>query len=192
MTGTVRLVSMPIARRTVLRLSLLALVLGALAQAPPALASCAPPEPLDQMIANSDVVIVGTVTALTNSDRWARVQVEEIWKGGLLPAIVEVHGGGADPNMFTSVDRTYVPGRYLFTLYRDGTALSDNACSGTTEWGDDLAAFRPSDWTGPDQENEPTPSGLDLGFLVPLVGIALVGVVLIGGAWFISRSRENG
>lgn len=181
---------MPIARRTVLWLPLVTAVLGAVAQAPAALASCAQPEPLDAVIAGSDVVLVGTVTALTNNDRWVKVQVEEIWKGGPLPAIVEVHGGPGDANTFSSVDRTYVPGRYLFTVFRDGTNLADNACSGTTEWNEDLAAFRPADWLGPEQSGDPAPSGPDLGFLVPVAGVGILALGFIWGAWLISRRRD--
>lgn len=181
---------MPTARRSVLRLLLLALLLASLAQAPAALASCAPPEPLDRLLATSDVVIVGTVTAVANNDRWAKVQVEEIWKGGPLPAILEVHGGGPDPNMMTSVDRTYAPDRYLFTLARDGTELLDNACSGTTVWSEDLARLRPADWQGPDQSSEPEPEGFDLGFLFPIAGVAMFALAIIGGAWLIGRARS--
>jgi len=187
----VRLGSMQIARRTVLPFSLFAVALGALAQAPAALASCAPPEPLDRVIESSDVVIVGTVTALTNNDRWAQVQVEEIWKGGPLSAIVEVHGGAGDTDVFTSVDRTYLPGRYLFTLAREGAGLSDNACSGTTEWSENLSSLRPSDWIGPDRSGDPAPSALDLGFLLPLVGVGIIALGLVGGAWLIGRARDS-
>lgn len=185
-----RLGPMSTVRRTLLRMSLVGLVVGSLAQAPAALASCAPPEPLDRVIATSDVVIVGTVTALANSDRWAQVKVEEIWKGGPLPATVEVHGGAGDPNTFSSVDRTYVPGRYLFTVFRDGTALADNACSGTTAWTEDLAAFRPADWTGPDQSAEPPPTGIELGVFLPWIAVAAVALVVIGGAWLVGRTRD--
>lgn len=181
---------MPITRRSVLRLSLLAMLLASLAHAPAALGSCAPPEPLDRLLATSDVVIVGTVTAVANNDRWAKVQVEEIWKGAPLPAIVEVHGGGPDPNTITSVDRTYEPRRYVFTLVRDGTELLDNGCSGTTAWSEDLAAFRPADWQGPDQGTEGEPEGFDLGFLLPIAGVGIVALVIIGGAWLVGRARS--
>ena len=181
---------MPIARRSVLRLSLFAMILASLAQAPAAHASCAPSEPLDRVIAGSDVVLVGTVTQLANNDRWAKVQVEEIWKGAPLPAVVEVHGGGPDPNTFSSVDRTYELGRYLFTLGRNGTELSDNACSGTTVWSQDLEAFRPADWLGPDQSTEPEPEAIDLGFLLPIAGVGIIALGIIGGAWLIGRARS--
>lgn len=181
---------MPTARRSALRLLLLAMLLTSLAHAPAVLASCAPPEPLERVVASSDVVLVGTVTAVANNDRWARVQVEEIWKGGPLEAIVEVHGGGPDPNMMTSVDRTYVPGRYLFTLGRNGIELLDNACSGTTVWSEDLARLRPADWLAPDQGTESEPEGLDLGFLLPIVGVGIVALAIIGGAWLIGRARS--
>jgi len=180
---------MSFGRNLALRLAPAALAALSLVQAPAALASCALPEPIDRVIANSEVVIVGTVTALANDGRWAKVSVEEIWEGGPLPAIVEVRGG-PEPGTASSVDRTFAQGRYLFTLFRDGAILSDNACSGTTAWVDDLGAFRPADWAGPDRAEADTPSGVDLGFLLPILGVAVVALGVIGGAWMIGRARD--
>ncbi|MEK6719067.1 MAG: hypothetical protein AABZ33_00195 [Chloroflexota bacterium] len=180
---------MSINRRTALRALVAVFALTALVPVPAALASCVEPRPLEQVIAGSEVVIVGTVTALANDGRWASVSVEEVWKGGPLPAIVEVRGG-PEPGTASSVDRTFAQGRYLFTLFRDGAILSDNSCSGTTAWVDDLGAFRPADWAGPDQAEADTPSGVDLGFLLPILGVAIVALGVIGGAWMIGRARD--
>lgn len=185
---------MPNARRRSLRLLLAgAFALSPLALAPATFASCAPSEPLERVIASSEVVIVGTVTALANDNRWAQVSVEQIWKGGPLPAVIEVRGG-PEPGTASSVDRQFVPARYLFTLYRDGTSLTDNACSGTTEWNDGLLGLRPADWAAPEGSPDPGSSGIDLsdvsGFLLPAFGVGLLAALVVGGSWLISRRAE--
>ncbi len=189
---------MPIGPRIALRLALLAIAMATFAQAPTALASCAPPEPLGRVIATSDVVIVGTVIELANEDRWARVHLEEIWKGMNFAAsvtsgdgrtIVEVRGG-PEPGTASSVDRAFTLERYLFTLGLEGNTLIDNSCSGTIPWTDDLAALRPVDaQVLTPTVVEPAP-GFDFQLLLPIVGVSIVALGFIGGAWLISRARD--
>jgi len=139
----------------------------------------------------ADVVLVGTVTSVANNDRWAQVAVEEIWRGPDQPAEVVVKGGGADPGMMTSVDRTYVAGvRYLFTLTVAGEDLTDNACSGTTEAESaDIDRIRPAD-----ARLVSTPGavddGPDLGGLAgPLVLVAAIGGLLLATV-LLARRRD--
>lgn len=178
-------------RRLRLRLILTAaFVLSPLATAPTAFASCAAPPPLEILIESSDVVIVGTVTALANDDRWAQVSVEQIWRGGPQPSVVEVRGG-PEPGTFSSVDRTFVTGRYLFTLGFDGTHLTDNICSGTIAYTDDMVGLRPAGWTAPGATPAPESGGVDQsglsGVLLPALAVALLALLVIGGSWLISR-----
>lgn len=154
------------------------------------------------MIATSDVVILGTVTAVSNSDRWAQVQVDEIWKGAKSavtwspgdPALIVEIRGGPEPGTFSSVDRTFSPGRYLFTLGFDGSHLIDNSCSGTTAWTDAFGGLRPADAVVLTDSPEATGVAIDLngvvGFLGPALGIALLALLVIGGSWFLSRRAE--
>ncbi len=161
--------------------------LGAFLRPGPTLASCAPPLPVEEAIAAADIVFVGTVTLLANDARWVKVQVEEIWKGGDLPAVVEVRGG-PEAGTFTSVDRTYELGRHLFVVRRDGGFLSDNGCSATQLWSADLAAFRPGDARTPTPSPDAPQGGFDVAAIVlPAAGIAIIAVLLIGGAWLVSR-----
>src|SRR5881296_3549539 len=77
-------------------------------------ASCLPPPILPVAISTAAVAFVGTVRQVTNLDRTAVLDVEEIWKGPNLPDHVEVHGGPEQPDRMTSVDRTWQQGaRYL-------------------------------------------------------------------------------
>ena len=117
--------------------------LTALARPTPAAASCMMPPPIEDAIAQGEVVFVGTVGVAVNDGRWVTVGVEEIWKGPELPPAVEVRGG-PEPGTASSVDRSYTQGtRYLFVVAVEDNRLVDNACSSTTEWSEDLAQFRP-------------------------------------------------
>lgn len=145
-------------------------------------ASCLPPVPGAVPWADAEVVFVGTVTSVTNGDRWATVSVEEVWKGPDQPAKVVVRGG-PEGNTVTSVDRTYaVGGRYIFAVTVEDGALLDNACSGTTATdGVDLAAARPADVRVPGGGlPAATNAGIDLGaFAGPLLVVALGGGLLL-------------
>lgn len=127
---------------------------GALALAAgPAAASCAPPQPMEQAIADARQVFVGTVEALADEDHRATVRVEEVWKGPDVPPVTEVHGSPGGPGGLqarSSVDRTYAAGaRYLFVLYDDSAPYEDNICTRTSEWSEDFAQYRPADWRHP-------------------------------------------
>ncbi len=125
----------------------------------PASASCAPPPPIEQGLADAGVVMVGTVMTVTNADRWADVRVEEIWKGRDLPAIVQVRGG-VEPGTATSVDRTYEPGtRYLFVVRTDAGYLSDDSCTLTQPYGPQLERHRPDAPRTPVTSPTTTPDG---------------------------------
>lgn len=116
----------------------------AIVRPPVALASCAASPSLADAVLFGDVVIVGSVVALENDDRWATVQVEERWRGARdVPDTIEVHGGpGADAS--TSVDRTFQATRYLFVLTAGDGYYVDNICTATRPWTPDLAAYRPA------------------------------------------------
>jgi len=151
-----------------------ALVIGAM----PAAASCAPPIPIDQALRDADTVFIGSVVGLANADRRATFAVDEVWRGPDLPAQVVVHGG-PDGDMFTSVDRTWeTDGRYLvFGLMVEGQ-LTDNACSNTQLWSDDLAPLRPSDARPPlDQAEGATTGGIPGTVLVVIGVFGAIGLV---------------
>lgn len=128
--------------------------------APPVVASCIAPVPLDQAVDGASSVFVGTVVELRSYDRFAVFDVEDVWKGDLAEK-VEVNGGPAlaslestdeGVGLATSVDRTYrLGGRYLVVSYgfdRDDV-LADSACSATREYTHDLIDFRPADAHAP-------------------------------------------
>ena len=109
-----------------------------------AAASCAEFPPFDEHLAQAEVVFVGAVTAVTDEQRTALVEVEETWRGPALPAEVTVHGGFEDLG-FTSADRYFEAGtRYLFAPSFSEGRLEDNSCTATRPWSDDLAALRPA------------------------------------------------
>jgi len=159
------------------------------------LADCAEPPPVDVAVSDGENVFVGTVTALTAQDRWAKVQVAEVWKGPDTGPIVEVRGG-EDITAASTIDRFFVLGRtYLFVVGSGQGVYSDNGCSATTEWRGELLAARPADWFVPRGANGSAaaiePATLDLGFLVPLGAIALFAIGLVGGASLVSRRRDG-
>jgi len=153
-------------------------------------ASCVIVEP--EAWKTADVVLVGTVTSVANNDRWAQVAVEEVWRGPDQPAEVVVKGGGADPGMMTSVDRTYDVGvRYLFTLTVAGEDLTDSACSGTTDAESaDIDRIRPADARVVSSPGA-TDDGPDLGGLIgPLLVVATIGGLLLTTV-LLARRRES-
>jgi hypothetical protein len=155
-------------------------------------ASCRLAPDIKTAVLSADIVFVGTVTATSNRDSWATVAVEEVWRGPDQPAEVVVKGGPAG-NAATSVDRTFEVGvKYLFFPYVDpAVGLSDNSCTSTIQWSDDLLALRPSDArtsagvTG-------TETGFDVGGLLGPLAVAVVvaGVLLAVG--LLARSRQPG
>lgn len=114
-----------------------------------AAASCAPPLPYEQAFEEARNVFVGRVVSVSNARRWARVEVEDVWKGPELPAVVEVRAGPKDPpgpgRVATSADRHYRTGRrYLFFPYRgNGAVFADDACGRTTVFRPELERLRP-------------------------------------------------
>ncbi len=188
------------------RVAALVTVAGAWLLAGPAavLADCAPPPPVPEAVAGSEVVFVGTVVGITAGDRWAKVQVEEAWKGGDPGPTVEVRGGESFESPST-IDRFFAVGRrYLFVLGPgfDGFYL-DNGCSATTEWRDELLEARPADWfvprggEGPVATAPPAQSP-GVSVLAALTGpaavvgvVGVIAVVVIGGSWLVARRRVD-
>lgn len=158
----------------------------------PAAASCAVP-PLEDWIRSSDVAFVGTIVQLANGDRWATVNVEEIWHGPDLAPVVEVRGGPAG-NVASSVDRTYGVGRYLFAVSVAEGVLQDGACSATTEWTEDLAKLRPADARRPsapiDSAPEPTSGTSPLAPVVVAAAMVVAVVALFGSVALLARRRD--
>jgi hypothetical protein len=168
----------------------LGLGLAALWSPATASASCVAIDP--EAWKTADVVLVGTVTSVANNDRWAQVAVEEVWRGPDQPAEVVVKGGGADPGMMTSVDRTYEVGvRYLLTLTVVGEDLTDNACSGTAEAASmDIDRIRPADARVVSSPGA-TDDGPDLGGIIgPLFVVAAIGGILLTTV-LMARRRES-
>lgn len=120
----------------------------------PAAASCAPPIPMGTALDDAPAVFVGTVRDVTNGDRWATVEVTDVWKGDV-DALVQVKAGPKDPpgplGAASSVDRTYREGKtYLFVPHSGrGIEFQDSICSATTVYRDALDRFRPADAVRP-------------------------------------------
>lgn len=179
-----------------------------------ALASCLAPPPLDQAIEEADLVFVATVIDLANQDRNALMEVEEIWKGPDLPGEVLVRGGETDdPNMFTSVDRTYRFGVTYLVVSNDTTPpIQDNACTSTQEFTVGMDDLRPADARPPSgtlegdtgsDDPEPGTTTTEAGVALPdpgrrgssLVWIAVVGIAAAAGggvtAFVIRKNRRE-
>lgn len=147
---------------------------------PPAVGSCLPPMPIEQALRESGSVFVGTVVGLADADRTANFDVDEVWVGPDLPARAVVHGG-PEGDTFTSVDRTWeANGRYLvFASVVDGQ-LTDNACSNTQSWSDELEALRPPDAQPPEAATDSgTTGGLPATALVVIGGLVALGLVSV-------------
>jgi hypothetical protein len=114
-------------------------------------ASCAQAPSLREQIAASPLVFVGTVISTSDNDRVARVSVESIWKGRVLPAYVDVHGSPVSGLFsFSSVDRMFRTGeRDIFVLFSDQQPLQDNSCSATQPYTAEVAALAPSNAKSP-------------------------------------------
>lgn len=134
-----------------------------------ALASCAGPVPVPQAIDDAPAVFVGTVTKLTNSERWATVEVEEVWKGEDVPSEVELRAGSKDPpgggGIASSVDRFYSKGaRYIFFPFKRSDAIfRDNVCTRTTKLPNRIERFRPTAVSDPSPDADPEPLPEDPG-----------------------------
>ena len=156
-----------------------------------ALADCMMPPPINNAAQTAEIVFVGAVSATSNGNRWAEVAVQEVWRGPDMPATVVVQGGPAG-NSATSVDRSFQVGTtYLFFPYVDQSsgALTDNSCTSTTEWTEDLAKLRPSDARQP-LAAEAASGGFATDWIVP-VGLAIVvfgGLLVVG---LLARGRQE-
>lgn len=142
----------------------LAVLLASLAVPTAAHASCVGLPSFQRSVDDAEVIFVGTVTALTNEDRWATVAVEDVWKGENIPAVLEVRAGPADPpgpmHAASSVDRTFRDGaRYIFFPYGHPPRFRDSSCSATQIYTDRLAGFRPSGAQPPTSTASPVPTG---------------------------------
>lgn len=147
--------------------------------------SCAEFPPLEEHLAQAEVVFVGTVTAVTDEQRTGLVEVEEIWRGPALPAEVTIHGGFEDLG-FTSADRSFEVGtRYLFAASFDDGGLQDNACTATRPWTDELSRLRPATASSPAVESDP-----DGQLAVPAFVVALAVLAVGAGSLLAFRSRS--
>ena len=167
---------------------------------PPVAASCAGPitaagaAPLQGQLDGAAVVFVGQVVGTSNSGRVARVKVETVWRGDMIPTYVTVSGTPAGGSAATSVDRTFTVGhRYLFAPYSGPSPYQDNSCSPTQEYSASLDALRPAN------AHPPTPGsdGLDptgLAFLPfgtrVLAAVAGLAAVILLGTLLV-RNRRN-
>jgi hypothetical protein len=163
-----------------------------LISAAPAMGSCMRPIPIEEAIQGADAVFVGTVTGLSNGDRWATVAVHDVWKGPDLAPVVEVRGGPGG-NTASSVDRRFTPAtRYLFVVSIFEGALSDNACSSTMEWEPDLTNIRPAT-AHPPVAPKPAPDTAvpfnPASLLLPAGLIVGAGLVVFGAALVLRRAR---
>jgi hypothetical protein len=155
------------------------------------LASCIQPPPIEQALRDAEIVFVGTVISTENGDRWATVEIEEIWKGPDQPASVLVKGGPGG-GAATSIDRTFQIGvKYLFLPSPDGATLVDNACTSTTPWSDGLQALRPAGARAPLAATEGE-SGFDFGAIMAPVGVALAVAAVLLLIGLAARSRQPG
>ena len=179
----------------------------AIAATPPAAASCAPPAPIDQAIAEADVVVVGTVAATRSADRIATIRVEDVWKGDVGGELV-VYGGPED-GMATSIDRTWTKGeRYLVIALEPaahgyeptfGGRYESNGCMATRPFSDDPAANRPTDAPGAPSStlapSAPSASSASAASSVTLPSIAVASGALVlaglGTAWMWRRRRAT-
>lgn len=182
------------ARRLLAPFILAALILpvGLVLTAAPALASCIPPRPIEESLLRADVVVVGMVTHIENGGRWITVRVEERWRAPeSLPEVIAVRGG-PEPGTATSVDRVFVPGRYLFFLTGGPGYFVDNACTATTAWTDELAAHRPPGVSpAPNVVSEAPPGPLDQVDLWPVAALSGALLIALVSYGFILRGRRR-
>ncbi|MEK6719069.1 MAG: hypothetical protein AABZ33_00205 [Chloroflexota bacterium] len=188
----------PWAVRTVPKATAMALLwlLATAAAHPPAAwaLSCMAPPPMDEAVVRAEIAFVGTVTAVANDAHLASISVEEVWAGPDLPAVVEVGNVRPADDPESVWDRTYTPGaRYLFFPYVEDGRLVDGPCTFTSEWQPDFAKFRPESarTAAPAEPNPADPAAVAGGLVGPAIAVGILGVAIIGGAWFVSRGRST-
>ncbi len=172
-----------------------AIAIATLAAAPAALASCIEPPPLEVAFDQAPAVFVGTVDAVDFQGRLAHVSVDGVWKGEVASE-VQVQGTDMlDPNMMTSVDRTYQVGTiYVFFVSPGGVGFTDNACTNTTVADAELMATldglngSPAVTPAGGGSTEPTP---DADGRLGWVAGGIVGVLVLAGiAWVVRQRRD--
>ncbi len=119
-------------------------------------ASCAAPPSLENGYAHAEVVFIGRVVELSNDNRSATVEVEQVWKGPELPDVVVVHGGPEREDEITSVDRQFGLGSYVFFPTNAGPPFTDNSCSLTQPATSALDAVNPFLEEPPDPQGAPS------------------------------------
>ena len=154
--------------------------------------SCIQPPPVAEAVATAEVAFVGTVTAVANDGKLAEITVEEVWVGSDLPATIQL-GSGRPANDPEAVwDRTYTAGtRYLFFPLIEEGQLVDGPCGFTQEWQAELEKVRPADFrtptSGEPEPLDPVSAAGDL--VVPIAGVAILAIVIIGGAMVVGRRQ---
>lgn len=158
----------------------------------PASASCATTPSIDDAVLLGDVVFVGTVLRTENSGRWATVRVEERWRGARdLGDTVQVRGG-PEAGTATPIDRIFATSRYLFVVSQGPGYLTDNQCTATVPWTDDLARLRPIDVSAaPDVTTGAQVTELDMDRLLPTVALVAALVIAVIAYLVILRARRR-
>ena len=161
----------------------------------PAFADCQMAPPIEEAARTSELVFVGSVTAVANGGRSASVRVEEVWRGDEMPATVTVLGG-TDPEQAMEDDRTFEAGvRYVFVPFVVEGRLVASICSATTPWVDELAAIRPAGVRTPTPSAAPAapgPLSAIAELALPLLTALLIGGAVLGVAVVVGRRREAG
>lgn len=173
--------------------TLSALLAGLLvaAMAMPAQASCA--AEAEDAIAEQETVFLGT--AVEQTDRYARVEVEAVWRGTDLAPTVWLQTSAADPPPWpaslvlraaTSVDAELVPGaRYVIAAVDDGFQTND--CLVTDASASVLERLAPQDTRQPTAAGA---TGAGPGLLEGTSGIALAIALLVAlpvSGWLAAR-----
>ena len=123
---------------------LAAVTIAVLATARPAAASCAELPDLETAFAEAELVFIGLVEEVSNGGRTAVMYVEDVWKGPQLPLRVTVRGGPEDPELITSVDRTFETNEvYLVFPLNSTPPLEDNICTSTQAVSPAIQAVNP-------------------------------------------------
>jgi hypothetical protein len=155
-------------------------------------ASCATSPSIEEAVLRGEVVFVGTVVATENDARWATVTVEERWSGArALGDTVHVHGG-PEAGVATTIDRTYLPGRYLFVVRNGPGYLEDDLCTATTPWTADLARLRPAGVTAAPAVASGSPvSSFDPEPFLPVLALLAALLLAVASYVVILRARRR-
>jgi hypothetical protein len=137
------------------------------------------------------VVFVGTVVAVDRGGRVAEVEVATVYKGEV-PAVVTLIGGPmVEPNVTTSVDRSFTMGvTYAFFPASVTLPFEDNACTATSPLTPELEANLQELAGGPGIPPiaaAPPQATSDTGYL--LAALALV--IGVGAALAYARRRRS-